>query len=673
MKLRVNKSFSLLFMIIMILSFGMKDTTSAKPVDNNSISVDGLPLPPVITSAEPLNQRARINWTYSDPTATSFRVYNATPAGVAGLQMSTPSLNGNSRSVIIQYFAGSGTPLVNFRTYYFVMTAINGTGQSVVSNVISVTPEAGPSNPIGFTAYPYPSYVSLSWQAPLITDPGLVHYRLNRSMDGVSFTQHALISPTSIFYNDTGLINGQTYYYRLQAYNGYGYSGVVETNAKPIAGPSAVNNLTYQLGTSWVYLTWTEPTNNGGAFITDYSITRAIDINFNFNVVYYSTSAVTLYFNDTYNLQANTTYYYKISAVNGGPIGAETILQVQIPGVPNQPLNVVATNGGTYANITWNEPSSNLSPIQYYMIYRTTNEFFPTTYIGNSTTTTFIDTSVVNDTIYFYAVSAVNDIGEGYQSWPQAQVHISSYSNPVISDNVSPDISSPNDVTYIVGSTGNSIVWTVGDTHPDVYNITLHGIEYRSTTNWVNGTITLNIDGLEVGTYTFIIWVYDTYNNKGTDSVSVTVISPISDSVSPDVSSPNDITYNQGSTGNTIVWVVGDVNPSVYNVTMNGNTYTSTINWLNGSITLQIDGLGVGTYTFVIYVYDLYGNKATDAVIVNVISNQQPPSSISSNTNSSAPVSDSSSPISGLPYNYTFTLISILSLAVIIRFRSKNN
>ena len=77
------------------------------------------------------------------------------------------------------------------------------------------------------------------------------------------------------------------------------------------------------------------------------------------------------------------------------------------------------------------------------------------------------------------------------------------------------------------GSTGNSIIWNVGDQYPNVYNITMNGTLYLDTTIWVNGSISLNVDGLSVGTYVFVINVFDGYGNFASDEVTVTVSSLI--------------------------------------------------------------------------------------------------------------------------------------------------
>ncbi len=50
---------------------------------------------------------------------------------------------------------------------------------------------------------------------------------------------------------------------------------------------------------------------------------------------------------------------------------------------------------------------------------------------------------------------------------------------------------------------------------------------------------------------------------------------------SPTISSPNDISYEEGAVDNNIMWTIADMNPDVYNVTLDGVLYTSDTAWIN--------------------------------------------------------------------------------------------
>lgn len=84
---------------------------------------------------------------------------------------------------------------------------------------------------------------------------------------------------------------------------------------------------------------------------------------------------------------------------------------------PFEPLNLQATPGDGEVALSWSAPTfDGGSPITNYNIYRGTTPGTITflEMIGNELT--YTDTSVINDQIYYYQVSAVNLVGEGPKS-----------------------------------------------------------------------------------------------------------------------------------------------------------------------------------------------------------------------------------------------------------------
>jgi parallel beta-helix repeat protein len=95
---------------------------------------------------------------------------------------------------------------------------------------------------------------------------------------------------------------------------------------------------------------------------------------------------------------------------------------------------------------------------------------------------------------------------------------------PEKADTVAPTINSPADIQYELGSTGHSITWTPSDDHPSLYWVYIvYGATIESG-DWFGGTISINVDALSVGEYTYNVIVYDTCNNSISDEVIVTVV-----------------------------------------------------------------------------------------------------------------------------------------------------
>ncbi|XOA42827.1 MAG: NosD domain-containing protein [Candidatus Nealsonbacteria bacterium] len=116
-----------------------------------------------------------------------------------------------------------------------------------------------------------------------------------------------------------------------------------------------------------------------------------------------------------------------------------------------------------------------------------------------------------------------------------------------VQDVTNPILDSPDDVTYEEGTTTNSISWTATDNNPDTYIIYRDGLEIDSGT-WTSGVaITINVDGLAVGSYNYTIVVTDAFDNAAFDTVWVTVESDIiPDDVPPDDTTPDDSTPDLG-------------------------------------------------------------------------------------------------------------------------------
>jgi len=93
----------------------------------------------------------------------------------------------------------------------------------------------------------------------------------------------------------------------------------------------------------------------------------------------------------------------------------------------------------------------------------------------------------------------------------------------------------------------------------------------------------------------------------------------------PVIDQPDDIVYEEGSTGYNITWHPRDpVNPHMFNVTRN-DTLLNSSSWDGGDIMVNVDGLSVGTYIFTCTVNDTVGFSASDSVTVTVTPDITPP------------------------------------------------
>lgn len=103
--------------------------------------------------------------------------------------------------------------IANGHTYSFYVRAKNNYGYGPASNTASAEVKLGPASP---SARAEKAQIRVTWGAVQDADS----YRLSRSSDGVNWSSPSVVSGTS--YLQTNVSNGNTYYYKVRAYNAGG-------------------------------------------------------------------------------------------------------------------------------------------------------------------------------------------------------------------------------------------------------------------------------------------------------------------------------------------------------------------------------------------------------------------------------------------------------------------
>lgn len=199
-----------------------------------------------------------------------------------------------------------------------------------------------PSAPTGLTVTDGDGQVSLSWNA----SSGATSYRVKRgTASGGPYSQ--IGSPTTTSYTDTGLTNGNTYYYVVTALNSHGESGKsAEVQGKPTIPlpPPAPTGLTATAGDKQVSLSWT-----ASARATSYHVKRATVTGGPYTQVGAPTGTS---FTDT-GLTNGTTYYYVVSALNNGGESANSGEKSATPQAAPPDVTVTVNPGSTNAISPW--------------------------------------------------------------------------------------------------------------------------------------------------------------------------------------------------------------------------------------------------------------------------------------------------------------------------------
>ena len=325
----------------------------------------------------------------------------------------------------------------------YVLTAVQGEQARVLN----------PGPPTGLTATGGNAQVSLSWTAPA-SDGGaaIIGYDvyLGTSSHGESAAPVKTVAGTST--TVTGLTNGTTYYFTVDAVNDADLHSVASaeasaTPAAPATAPGAPAGLTATAGNAQVSLSWTAPASNGGAQITSYDIYAGTTANVKVSTPVTSSKGTSV---TVKNLANGTTYFFKVTAVNqagqGPASGAASANPTPpLPAItqPGPPTGLTATPGHGQVTLSWTMPASDGGAgISGYLIYAGTSPGGePATSVNGSpvSATSYTVTGLTTGTTYYFKVAAVNDAKhQGNDSGEVSATPVSATTSPSATASASP-------------------------------------------------------------------------------------------------------------------------------------------------------------------------------------------------------------------------------------------
>jgi hypothetical protein len=258
-----------------------------------------------------------------------------------------------------------------------------------------------PGAPTGVTASAGDTTASVSWTAP--TNNGgsaITGYTVTVSPGNATVSVGGSTLSTLV----TGLTNGTTYAFVVNATNGTGTSGASapSNNVIPAGVPTAPTGVTATVnGVGSLSVSWTAAGANGSA-VQGYVVTPSAG-------AAKSPTASPVTFS---GLTVGTTYTFTVTAHNAIGTGAASSPSTGVAAadVPGQPTNIVATyqSDGTVL-IAWTTPSNNFSPIIDYTIG---SQVGPT-YTTSANPFTRPSTNLVVGNSYTFYVTPRNAAGSG--------------------------------------------------------------------------------------------------------------------------------------------------------------------------------------------------------------------------------------------------------------------
>ena len=535
--------------------------------------------------------------------------------------------------------------LTNGVTYYYRVTALDGTNTSAPSNTASATPvdRVPPAAPTGVAAADRPSdqggVVVVSWAAN--TDADLAGYHVYRAaMSGGVFTRVNPALITAASYTDAGLVNGTTYYYvvRAQDTSGNESADSVEVSVAPVDNIAPLPPTALAVSD--------HPADQGGAL--DLAWTASASTNVAGYHVYRSLTSGTGYvrlttaplagstFTDT-GLTDGIAYFYVVRAVDSANESADSN---EASGAPADNVPPAAPTGVTAADrpadqggavvIIWSANAE--SDLAGYNLYRslTSGGSYSKVNAALLAGLSFTDTGLTNGTIYFYVVRAVDTSGNESANSAQASAVPIDDGIPTAPTNVTAS-DQPND------EGGTILLSWSANPEPDLagynlYRSTIAGGPYvKLNAALLTGTSMVDASGLSNGTrYYYVLRAVDTSANESVNSAEASAVP--ADNLAP--LAPSDLTAADrpadGGGAIVLAWsasastnVVGYV---VLRGTVSGGPYTP-LSPAASATTFTDTGLTDGTTYY-------YRVRALDGA------NQSP----DSNEASAAPINDLGAP-----------------------------
>ncbi|MFW9849876.1 MAG: SBBP repeat-containing protein [Candidatus Thorarchaeota archaeon] len=287
------------------------------------------------------------------------------------------------------------------------------------------------------------------------------------------------------------------------------------------------------------------------------------------------------------------------------PLGTYLNYSTIIDGQNNENGNAIAVEGDGTAHITgatnsiyynttsnaWNSTFNGGGSDGFYTILNPTGSIIYSTYFGGSAGEGVAgialdseNNAYITGSTYSDDFPIVNGIDNSRAGWND--VFIMKFSPYLVTYS-----------TYIGG--------TLIDNPKDIF---LNGTDFIYITGYTNDT------GLPYPTTT---GAFNQTHGGGEDAF----ISCHHELVSPTLSSPADLSFDEDATGSLteVTWTTSEMHPHIYRIVGNGTHSQDWQYWTTTDITVSFEGETPGLYEYTLIVQDDYGNEASDTIYVEVI------------------------------------------------------
>ena len=374
---------------------------------SNESSGTTLPDPPAkpggLTATAASNVKINLAWKDSSNNESGFKIERKKTAAGTYAQMTQVGAN-------VKTFSDS-TLLAN-TIYFYRVRAFNAGGHSAYGTEASAktlpNPPAAPSS-LTVTSASI-SQINLTWTDNSVNESG---FRIERKIGATGiYTVIAATNANAISYLDKGLSTASPYFYRVRAFNAggnSGYSNEVKGVTLP-RGPGGLSATT--VSHAKLNLAWTDSSDNETGFKIERKITGGL----------YAEIAATMTnvktFTDSVGLSGNTTFFYRVRAINNGGFSnySNEANAKTLPNPPVAPDSVRATaSSNTKIEVTWRDRSFNEAGFKIERKIGAAGGYAQIASVA-ANVKIFSDAGLAVNITYFYRVRAFNAGGHSSYS-----------------------------------------------------------------------------------------------------------------------------------------------------------------------------------------------------------------------------------------------------------------
>ena len=307
--------FFLGLLLVLMVSCSFEETSSEPSNSGNVLTA------PTELTATMGNKQVTLQWK-EVAGASSYNLYWLNIQGVS-------PVTGKKIDNVLSPFMHTG--LTNGTTYYYVITAVNGYGESGKSAEVVITLNNAPSAPTGVSATSGESQAVITWNP---VDKATSYNLYWSETRGVSPAKGTKITNVQNPYVHKELDNGHTYYYVVTADNAYGESGISSeaaiTLADALPSPTGVAAAS---GNGQVNISW-DPVEKAATYNIYWSNEPDVQTKGSTKIK----DAISPYSHG--GLSNGSPYYYVVTAVN---VSGESNLSNEVYAIPHTDLENART------------------------------------------------------------------------------------------------------------------------------------------------------------------------------------------------------------------------------------------------------------------------------------------------------------------------------------------